>query len=405
MRFTRARIPSAVRAEARSESITIGGGYFWFYAGVGAFVPFNALYYRSLGFSGMELGLLTALPAIATALTGPIWGMLADSRGWHRQIMRAVLVISVFLILLLAQITTFLPFMLTMTALAFMLVPVPSLWDSYAVSAVERGGAPYGVLRIFGSLGFTSVVLVMGRVLADDLSSTFFYVYAACHVVAFAVAMRLPALSERQQRKMFAGVGEVFAHPAYRLLLLIAFLISAGYTTLNIYLAIHIQSLGGSTSVAGIAFAVSAMSELPVIGFGAFILRRFGARKVIFIALAVYIIRFSAMGFITVTPAVIAAQALHGLSFGMFLIASVTLAHRLVGRQHAATAQALLAVVSMGIGSILGSLVAGVAIDHVSTSTIYKVVALMMGLTMIIFWIGTRRISRDAYDPPPAATA
>lgn len=389
-----------MRAEARSESVTIGAGYFWFYAGVGAFVPFNALYYRSLGFSGAELGILTTLPAIATALTGPLWGMIADTYGLHRQIMRSVILVSVILILLLAQITSFLPFLITMALLALVLVPVPSLWDSYAISAVERGGAPYGVLRIFGSLGFTSVVLILGRVLTGDLSNVFFYVYAACHFLVFAVAWRLPALGGRQRRNIFGGMGEVVANNGYRLLLVVAFLISAGYTTLNIYLALHIQSLGGDTGIAGIAFATSAMSELPIIGFGAVILRRLGARNVIFIALTFYFIRFSLLGLASATSAVLIAQAMHGLSFGMFLIASVTLAHRLVGRAHAATAQALLAMVSMGMGSIIGGLIGGIAIDHFSTSMIYRFVAVLMATTLVIFYLGSQRLSRDAYDPP-----
>ena len=403
MRFTRARVPSDVRAEARSESVTIGAGYFWFYAGVGAFVPFNALYYRHLGFSGLELGALTAMPAVATALTGPFWGILADSRGWHRQIVRAVLLASAALILLLPNITTYLPFLLTMMCIAFVLVPVPSMMDSYAVSAVERGGAPYGLLRIFGSLGFTSVVVVMGRILADDLSTTFLYAYAACNVVAFLVTLRLPALGERQPRNIFDGMGEVFANHGYRLLLIVAFLISAGYTTLNIFLALHIESLGGDTSISGIAFAISAMSELPVIGFGAVILKRFGARNVIAIALCFYILRFALIGFVPITQAVLGAQLLHGLSFGMFLIASVTLAHRMVGRHFAATAQAMLAVMSAGLGTIVGSLVGGVAIDHVSTSVVYRVVALTMTITLVTFLIGVRRLSHDTYDPPATA--
>lgn len=403
MRFTRARVPSNIRAEARSESISIGAGYYWYYAGIGAFVPFSALYYRHLGFSGVELGLLTAMQAMATAISGPLWGMLADSRGWHRQIMRVVLFISMLLILLLPHFTTFLPFMVVMMALSFVLVPVPSLWDSYAVSAVERGGAPYGTLRIFGSLGYTSVVLVMGWVLADELSTTFLYVYAACNAVTLLVAWRLPKLGERQQRKMFVGVSDVFVNHGYRLLLLVAAMISAGYSTINVFLAIHIESLGGSTSMSGIAFAISAMSELPVIGLGALILKRFGARNMILIALGFYILRFSLLGFADYTPAVLIAQMFHGLSFGMFLVASVTSAHRLVGRQYAATAQMLLAVVSMGLGSIIGALVGGIALDYVSTSVVYRVVVLTMIITLATFWFGANRLSRDAYNPPAAA--
>lgn len=402
MRFTRARVSPSMRTEARSESFTIGAGYFWFYAGVGAFVPFNALYYRSLGFSGLELGILTALPAIATALLGPIWGILADTFGIHRQIMRVVLLLAAGVVWMLTDITTFVPFMVVIALLSVVLVPVPSLWDSYAVSAVERGGAPYGVLRIFGSIGFTVMVLIMGRVMAGGLSTIFLYAYAACFLVTFLVSLRLPSLGERQPRKLLDGLNDVARNAPYRLLLLVAFLISAGYATLNIYLTLHIQSLDGDTSIAGVAFATSALSELPVIGFGAFILKRLGARRVIFIALGVYVLRFTLLGFTYSTSLVLLAQVMHGLSFGMFLIASVTLAHRLVGRENAATAQAMLAMVSMGMGSISGSFLGGLAIDHTTTSVMFRVVAGMMALTLVIFWIGSRRIEKSAYDPPAA---
>lgn len=400
MRFTRARVSSSMRTEARSESFTIGAGYFWFYAGVGTFIPFNALYYRHLGFSGLELGVLTSLPAIATALLGPVWGIVADTFGLHRQIMRVVLLLAAGIVWLLTDITTFVPFMVVIALLSVVLVPIPSLWDSYAVSAVERGGAPYGVLRIFGSIGFTVMVLIMGRIMADGLSTIFLYAYAACFLVTFLVSLRLPALGERQPRRLLDGLQGVAKSAPYRLLLLVAFLISMGYTTLNIYLTLHIESLGGDTGIAGIAFATSALSELPVIGLGAVILKHLGARRVIFIALGVYIIRFALLGFTFNTSFVLLAQVMHGLSFGMFLIASVTLAHRLVGRENAATAQALLAMVSVGLGSISGSFLGGLAIDITTTSVMFRVVTFTMALTMVIFWIGSRRLEKTAYDPP-----
>lgn len=401
MRFTRARVSPSMRAEARSESVTIGAGYFWYYAGIGAFVPFNALYYRSLGFSGLELGVLTSLPAIATALLGPMWGIIADSFGIHRQIMRFVLLLAAGIVMVLTNVTSFVPFMIVIALLSMVIVPVPSLWDSYAVSAVERGGAPYGVLRIFGSLGFTLMVLVMGRVMADGLSTVFLYAYAACFVLTFLTSLRLPALGERQPRRLMDGLTSVTQSHPYRLLLLTAFLITAGYTTVNIYLTLHIESLGGDTAIAGIAFATSALSELPVIGFGAYILRQLGARKVIFVALSMYIVRFALLGFTYNTAFVLIAQSFHGLSFGMFLIASVTLAHRLVGRENAATAQALLAMVSVGLGSISGSFMGGWAIDHTTTTVMFRVVTVTMALTLGIFWLGTQRVGKTAYDPTP----
>lgn len=403
MRFSRARTSPQMRAEARSESFTIGAGYFWFYAGVGAFVPYTALYYRSLGFEGVELGVLTALPSLGTALTGPLWGVMADTLGIHRQIMRVVLILAAIISVVLAQISEFAPFMVALALLAIVMVPVPSLWDSYAVSAVERGGAPYGLLRIFGSLGFTVMVLVMGRVMSGELSPVFLYAYALCHIVTALVAMRLPALGERQSRRLLDGMKVVFRSQSYLLLLLVAFLISAGYACLSIYLGLHVESLGGSTNVVGAAFAVSAMSELPIVGFGAVILHRLGARRVIIVALVFYIVRFSMYGFVPSASAVLVGQALHGLSFGMFLIASVTLAHRLVGRENAATAQALLAMMSMGLGNIIGSFVGGIVISATTTVNLYRGVTVLMVLALVIFVFGSKLLVRNAFDPPAPA--
>lgn len=90
----------------------IGSGYFWFYAGIGAFTPYAALYYDHLGFSGIELGALMALPAAMAALTGPFWGAFADARAMHRAILRTVTLIAGIVALVLSQVSGYLPFLL-----------------------------------------------------------------------------------------------------------------------------------------------------------------------------------------------------------------------------------------------------------------------------------------------------
>lgn len=381
------------------ESATIASGYFWFYAGVGAFTPYTALYYQYLGFSGIELGLLTALPALGTALTGPFWGMAADALSAHRAILRTVLAIAAVVSLALAQITSYLPFLLTLGILAFALVPVPSLMDSYAVSVAERGGHGYGVLRIFGSIGFTVMVLIMGAVMAGGMSNRFIYAYAVCHMLALGAVFLLPRLGERRPRKIMDGVGAIWSRKPFLLLLLVAYMMASGVAILNMYLGIHIRSLGSGTDVVGTAFAVSAMSELPVIGFGTLIMSRIGARRMIIIALVAYIVRFSMLAVAPDAGWVIASQLLHGLSFAMFLVASVNLAHRLVGGELAATAQALLGTMSFGFGNITGSLVGGALLDVLGTRTLYSGVVLLMAAALAVYVIGGRLLSAERYEP------
>ncbi len=381
----------------------VRSGYFWFYAAIGAFTPFVSLYYRDLGMSGLQLGILMALPALWTALTGAVWGAIADSLAIHRTLLRVVLVVAAGIGLLATQPSTFTALLLLMSMLAFSLVPVPPLLDSYAVNVAERADTSYGSLRVWGSIGYTVMVLVMGEVLGETVESQFLVYYAGCLLLAWLSVYWLPSLAERRPRPLLDGLQAVRGNKPFLLLLLVAYLLSSGIAVINNFLGIHIQEIGGTTGDVGIAYAVSAVSEFPVLFFSGWLLSRIGARRIVVIAMVAYILRFAILGFAGGPVLVIVAQLFHGLSFGGFLIASVTLAHRLVGRENAATAQAVLGMMSFGFGSITGSLVAGALLDAAGTYTIFRGVTLLMVGTLAIFVLGSRVTSIEGNDPSPVA--
>ena len=52
--------------------------YFWYFAFIGAFAPYFALYLKSLGFSASQIGVLLAVNPIARIFGPNIWGWLSD---------------------------------------------------------------------------------------------------------------------------------------------------------------------------------------------------------------------------------------------------------------------------------------------------------------------------------------
>lgn len=124
------------------------GAYFWYYGAIGAFSPFAVLYYRHLGFDGWQLGLLAALPALAVALSGPIWGTMADARSAHRLLLRAAMLLCVAISLILTQASTFISVAVIVGAMAIAQAPISPLLDGYAVTVAERLGSSYGRLRV-----------------------------------------------------------------------------------------------------------------------------------------------------------------------------------------------------------------------------------------------------------------
>jgi PPP family 3-phenylpropionic acid transporter len=164
---------------------------------------------------------------------------------------------------------------------------------------------------------------------------------------------------------------------------------------MGIYMGIHLEDLGASSSLMGLAFSVSALSELPIIAGAGWFLRQIGPARLLGLAMLVYAIRFALVATIHDPAWVVATQLLHGLSFGCYLTASVTLAHRIVGRGQAATAQSLLAAVSFGLGSITGALFGGAFLDSLGTPGIFRTGAVVMGVTLALYLIANRAVGLD----------
>jgi len=389
----------------RRSSQHIRGGYFWYYAAIGALTPFTALYFRSLGFGGLQIGILTALPSLGVALFGPLWGAVSDSLAIHRPVLRIALVLATLLAFAASRVSEFAALFPLMALLAFAAVPVGPLLDSYGVTTSERLGQSYGRLRVWGSLGFMVTVLVVGRLMGDRVSSVVLVAYGVCLALTFLFVAGIPPLAERHPRSLFGGLRDIARNRPLMLLLLVAYLLSSGGAIMYIFLGIRMQEIGGSANLVGVAFALSAVSELPVVAFGGWLLNRLGAIRLIAVALCVYIVRFTAFSTISEPEWMLPVQLLHGLSFGAFLMASVPLAHRLAGSEHAATAQALLTAMSFGFGSITGSIVGGAFLDRIGTVGLFRGATLLMVAALVVLIAGDRIVGLDRREQPGGEVA
>ena len=386
----RDRADRSIAAKRDRAAWRISSGYAWSFGAVGAMIPFATLYYRNLGFSGLQVGALAALPALAVAISGPVWGAVADARSIHRLVLRVAMVAAAVLALAVTQVSSFLPILLLMGLLAFFQAPVPAILDGYAVTFSERLGRSYGSLRVWGTLGYTAVALIVGRLMGDRVSRLFLVAYAVCLVLGLLSVLGLPSLGERSGRSLFGGLRVLLRNRPLVVLLLSSYLMSSGAAIMYGFLGIHLEELGGTANLIGIAVALAAASELPVVAFGGWFLSLLGASRLIALAIVVYAARFVAYALIPNPEWTLPVQALHGLSYGAFLVASVTLAHRLAGREHAATAQSLLAATSFGFGTITGSLLGGALLDRIGTVGLFWIAAAVMLLTLAVFVAGER---------------
>lgn len=363
-------------------------GYVWFFAGIAAFTPFAAIYYRSLDFSSFQVGILAAMPAIALALTGAMWGAIADTMATHRNMLRIALVLGAIFAFLASRAEGF-PLVFTwIVLLSFSIVPLRSLLDHYAVLIGDRVGKPFGRIRLWGAFGYTAFALSLGRMMNEKITALFLVAYAVALLLTLVSTFSLPQLPMQERRPLLEGVGELLQNRRLVLVLVVAFAQAVAAFLIVASLGYHITHMGGNPSQVGVAFAVAAVSELPIFMIGYWLYRRVGPDRLIAIILTLYAVRMVLLAIVQSPEAVIGLQAMHGLTFGGFLVVCVPRAHELARGRHPATVQALLTLAAFGLGNIVGSFLGGALLDH--TREVYIGTALLMVVVLVIYTVGLR---------------
>ncbi|MDQ3856286.1 MAG: MFS transporter [Chloroflexota bacterium] len=366
--------------------------YWWYYAAIGAFTPFITLYYRGLGFSGVQIGVLAAIPPVATALLAPLLGAFADTRSAHGQVLRVSLGLTALVAILLSRAAGFPQVLGLVVLLGIAIAPIPSLLDGFGVTLSERHEIPYGRLRVWGSLGYTAAVWLIGWWMGGAVTVFFLLAYAGCILLTLGSGAGLPRITSGTSVPILQGVSSVLGNRRLLLLLAITYIVSTGTGMMYNYFGLYFFDIGGNARLLGTALALTSLSELPVMAFGGRLLHRLGPLTMLRIAIAAYIVRLAAYGTLTDPTWVLPVQLLHGLCFAMYLMASVTLAHRLAGRELAATAQGLLTGVSFGLGSLTGSLTGGVLLEQVGTMGIFRLATVGMVVALAVLLTSGRTL-------------
>lgn len=371
-------------------SFWMRAAYFAFYSGIACWGTYIILYYQRLGLTGTEIGILNAIGPLGMAFFSPIWGYVADSRSAHRLILRTALLTTAAVALLVAGLSTFWQILPLVIILAIVGTTASPLLDSYGVTISKHAGLSFGQVRVWGSIGYTVVVWLIGYAMGGDVSRLFLFGYAITLSVTAFATLGLPAREKRPGQNRWQGAAGMLRRPDMRIVLLTVFLLSSATNPIFSFFGIYIEALGGGTSMLGLASAVAAISEFPVMFLGSLLTYRLGSRRMFIVALVMYCIRLLLYSIVPSAAWVLPVQLIHGFSFGIYLMASVTLVHEFVGSELAATAQGLLAS-AMAFGQMTGSIVGGILLDIVGIFMIYRLSIVTTLIALVVFVLGMRR--------------
>lgn len=324
---------------------------------------------EAVGWTGASIGLLYSVRKAIDIPSLWIWGAMAD-RHEPRRLIQAQLAIGLLASLLSAlfletQDALMVTGILAFSATASSIFPIA---DSLTISTL---GAPrFGFVRAFGSAGYAVMALLaaaLGWYYTDYARFSMFALPMLVITMAFALlsSFFLPSSKRRtEQAPSLSDLRACFKRPMLLALLGLGALHWACQTPLNLFLVALCEHRDLPVWSSGMGIFIGVTFEVFVLAGSAPLLRLFRPSVWLLLSFLIGAIRWWAMGEVTSVEAMLALQALHGLSFGTYFMASIALLTREVPDTLRSSGQALFYLTVFGVGSILGNVVTGYIFEH-----------------------------------------
>ena len=372
--------------------------YFFLFGSVAVGMVFMPAHLRALGFSGAQISAALAMAPLLALVVPLGWAWLADRTRRHDRVLQFIAFGAWlgFSPLAWAHGRAARSFALVLTGYlgyAVFFVGMGGLADALAVARV-RAGAVYGRLRMWGSLGHVTAAITVGALLGPFvLRLRGPLVPCAMWAAlggAFLASLSLSGTGEQAARPRLADVRALLAEqPGLRLLLVAGALHWACMAPYNVFFGVFLRDLGLPPILWGAAFAVGVTAEMLVL----LAFHRMHARvrldTLLAAAFVASALRWAGNAVLQAPAALIALQALHGMTFGMFWSAGIALVAATVPPGLRATGQALL-VTAINVGGAAGILAVGHFYDTAGPSALFAVAAAGELLPLAVILYGRR---------------
>lgn len=360
--------PGAPLPSLRHRGLAHGAYWFLAMSMAGVMLPYFALYLREeAGLSGTQIGaVLASMPLVGMA-TQPLWGAVADRSGLRARVLVLLCLGSATGYLAIGAADGF-PALLAATAFCALsaraLIPL-SL--SVSIPAFADHAHAFGFVRALGTLGFTAAMFGLPALLARGTAppdlALLFPAAAALAVAAGVAALALPgggALALRSQPGEWRSLAR--NGPYLRLLVLCAgaFLFQNGPIEL---FPVLVRARGGDLESIRTFWLWMLAPEVVLVALLGTALARFSPRSLLALGLAAGGLRWLGTAAVGSLAWMGPLQALHAVVVLGLMIGAPLYLDAAVPPQLRSTAQAGFAVVSVGIGGTLSSLLSGWLLD------------------------------------------
>ncbi|MFW2440376.1 MAG: MFS transporter [Arenicellales bacterium] len=361
--------------------------YFVYFGTLGVLLPYWSPYLASLGFSLAEIGKLMAI-IMATKMIAPnIWAWLADHNRSSMRLVRLGALLSVIFYLGVFFADSFWWLALVMMLFTFFWNAVLPQVEVTTLNHLGDDDHRYGKVRLWGSVGFIVLSLLLGYALDSNPASLVLPVVFILLTAIFISTLFIPDAGESAHPEQGGIVRYILQYPELMSFLVVCFLLQASHAPYYTFYTLYLSDYGYSKTVIGILWALGVLFEVMLFLTLHRFLRPLRFRALLIGSCLITGLRWLIIGlFPESLLLLVLAQVLHAVSFGLFHGVAVSMIYRYFTGKHQHRGMALYGSVSFGAGGAVGSLASGYMMGWFGAGFTFAAASLTVFIAAALAW-------------------
>jgi MFS transporter, PPP family, 3-phenylpropionic acid transporter len=202
-------------------------------------------------------------------------------------------------------------------------------------------------------------------------------------------SLAIPDTASVEHSSADRSIWPVLRKPAVQAVLLAGFLLQFGFGPYNTFYSIHLQAHGYSESLVGVLWVTGTISEIFMFYCMQHILRVYTMKSLLLFCFLVGCVRWLIIGYAADNlAALVLAQCMHAVTFGMFHAVMIHLIHHLFTGVHQGRGQGLFNSLCYGAGAAVGAVLSGYVWQSWGAQICFTLAAAVSALGGLVVLLG-----------------
>ncbi len=364
----------------------------------GVFSMALPLYYDTLNYTPLQVGLLISLPSFMMLLQ-PMWGVIVDKYKKPKIIAIIGLMTSSTILLSLAFVTNYYLVFLIILSYSFVRMPVWSTVDNIIVTYCMNNQKSYGTIRVFASIAWGSSLLIMFPIInIFGFRSYFIISFIGASILSLMIAKFPSNLTldndEHASLDFNAGIKVIKSQKEFHYIVIYTLFFSAMFATNLVYQNMYLQELGASAFLISLITFLGIVPEFVILPLIEKHLYKLRPVTWLMINTAIFLIRFLVIAFFPSIINIAIVATFHGIAMSVYIPVFIRLLKSTVPSSVSTTAITINSFMA-AISGIIMSLLAGYLRGHFGISSIYFINAIAMVIALYVLYLYRRYLIKN----------